>query len=159
MNYDDGTLDSGQVAALLPLWLAFFVFYIVIFVAAYVVMSIALMTFFRKVGVDGWIAWVPFYNTWKWLEIGGQRGWIALVALIPGASLIASVFLWIGMYRSGLAFGKGVGFLVLGIFLPFVWAFILGSRSEVYDPARITAAGYPAPLAGHGAVPRPDGMF
>jgi hypothetical protein len=45
--------------------------------------------------------------------------------------------------------------VVLGIFLPFVWLFLLARPSEVYEPARITAAGYPAPLAGFGAVARP----
>ena len=62
------------------------------------------------------------------------------------------VFLAIGSYRTGIAFRKDSSWVVLAIFLPFVWLFLLGRPSEVYDPALITAAGYPPPLAGYGAV-------
>jgi hypothetical protein len=56
------------------------------------------------------------------------------------------------MWHTGKAFGKDSGMLVLGIFLPFVWLFILASKSEVYRPELITAAGYPPPLAGYGSA-------
>ncbi|NYF10355.1 high-affinity Fe2+/Pb2+ permease [Leifsonia sp. AK011] len=125
---------------------------LVLVLVGYVVMAIALMTFFRKVGVEPWIAWVPFYSTWKWLEIGGQQGAFVLFCLIPYGSIVTSVFLYIGMYRTGIAFGRDAGFLVLGIFLPFVWAFMLGAEESVYHPERITAAGYPPPLAGYGSA-------
>ncbi|MGX5681303.1 DUF5684 domain-containing protein [Schumannella luteola] len=125
----------------------------VLVVALYIVMAISLMGFFGKVGVERWIAWVPIYSTWKWLEVGGQNGAFALISLIPYGGLVTSVFLYIGMHRTGIAFGKDSGFLVLGIFLPFVWAFILGGKDEVYRPELITQAGYPPPRAGFGAVP------
>ena len=121
--------------------------------AYYVVMSLALSSFFRKVGVESWIAWVPFYSIWKWLEVGGQKGIWSLLALIPYGGIVTSVFLYIGMHHTGIAFRKDVGFLVLGIFLPFVWAFILGGRNEVYQPELLAQAGYPPPLAGHGSAP------
>ena len=118
----------------------------------YVIMAFALMTFFRKVRIEPWIAWVPFYATWKWLEVGGQRGAFVLFSLIPYGSIVTSVFLYIGMYRSGIAFGRDAGFLVLGIFMPFVWAFMLGAEDAVYEPERLAAAGYPPPLAGYGSA-------
>ena len=121
-------------------------------IVGYVVMAIALMSFFRKVGIEPWIAWVPIYATWKWLEVSGQSGAFALFTLIPYGSVVTSVFLYIGMYRTGIAFRRDTGFLVLGIFLPFVWAFILGGRDAVYEPQRIAAAGYPPPLAGYGSA-------
>ncbi len=87
-----------------------------VFVLAwYVIMALALMTFFRKVGVEPWIAWVPLYSTWKWLEVGGQQGAFALFSLIPYGSIVTSVFLYIGMYRTGIAFGRDTGFFVLGL--------------------------------------------
>jgi hypothetical protein len=122
-------------------------------IAFYIVMAIALAQFFRKVGVETWIAWVPVYGYWKWLEVGGQRGWLALLFLLPYANVVALVFLYIGMWRTGIAFRKDAGFLVFGIFLPFVWCFMLGSRTETYEPELITRAGYPPPLAGFGSVP------
>ena len=133
-------------------------FTLLVVVAVYVVTAIALMQFFRKVGVEPWIAWVPFYNTWKWLEVGGQPGWIALLSLIPYGSIATVVFLAIGMYRTGIAFRKDSSWVVLGIFLPFVWCFLLARDVEVYDPRLIVAAGYPPPLAGTGSAPRLAGF-
>lgn len=128
-------------------------------VAAYVVMSIALMSFFRKVGVSPGIAWVPYYNYWKWLEVGGQPGWYSLLTLTGVGAYVTLVFLYIGMYRTGLAFGKSGSFVVLGIFLPFVWAFILGRKEEVYRPEVLSTFGYPPPLAGFGSVPMDQRNF
>jgi len=127
--------------------------------AYYVVMSIALMSFFRKVGVEPWIAWVPYYNYWKWLEIGGQPGWYSLLSLTGIGAYVTLVFLYIGMYRTGLAFGKSGSFVVLGIFLPFVWAFILGGKNETYRPESLSGFGFPPPLAGYGAVPMEQRNF
>jgi vacuolar-type H+-ATPase subunit I/STV1 len=145
--------DPGLlIAAYFSIFFGVIVFSLLVGLAAYVVTALSLMSFFRKVGVRPWIAWVPVYNNWVWLEVGGQRGWLSLLSIIPYGGTISAIFLYIGMYRSGLAFGKTGGFLVLGIFLPFVWAFILGSRAEVYRPELITAAGYGLPLAGYGSV-------
>ena len=150
----DGSQSSALVALIVGILLATWGFAILIALAYYVLMSIALMQFFLKVGVEPWIAWVPYYRTWKWLEVGGQPGWVSLLALVPYGSYAAVVFLAIGMHRSGIAFGKDTSWVVLGIFLPFVWCFLLARDTEHYDPRRIGAAGYPPPLAGFGAVPR-----
>jgi hypothetical protein len=140
---------SGPVFAILAVFYGVMILFLI---AYYVVLAIALMSFFRKVGVEPWIAWVPIYNNWKWLEVGGQQGWLALLALIPYGGVVSAVFLYIGMYRTGRAFGKDGAFLVLGIFLPFVWAFILGGAKEVYRPETFASYGWPPPLAGYGSA-------
>lgn len=147
-DYDNYGWIVGAVFAVYAVVLGFAVLFAI---AYYVVMSIALSRFFTKVGVDGWIAWVPFYSTWRWLEVGGQPGWLALLRLV-GGGIVTTIFLYIGMWRSGIAFRKDGGFLVLGIFLPFVWAFLLARPQEQYQPELITAAGYPPPLAGYGSL-------
>ncbi len=152
MTYDSYG-NGGQYAALIFLFVA--AFYVAIFLvvaAAYVVTAIAFMSFFRKVGVKPWIAWVPFYNNWVRLEIGGQRGWFSLFSLIPYGGIATAVFLGIAAYRNGIAFRKDGGYVALAVLLPFVWAFILGGKDAVYEPALLTAAGYPPPLAGYGSV-------
>jgi hypothetical protein len=145
--------SDDTIAILLAVYAIMIGFGVLLGLALYVLMSISLMGFFRKVGVSPGIAWVPYYSTWKWLEIGGQPGWLSLLSLTGIGSYVAAVFLYIGMYRTGLAFGKSGAFLVLGIFLPFVWAFILGGKTEVYRPEVLASFGYPPPLAGFGAVP------
>lgn len=147
-NYPDGT----YLPIFITIYLLSIGFALLIALAFYVVMSIALSRFFVKVGVEGWIAWVPIYNYWKWLEVGGQAGALALLYLVPYANIVASIFLYIGMYRTGIAFRKDGAFLVLGIFLPFVWAFMLSRPEETYSPELITQAGYPPPLAGYGSA-------
>lgn len=121
-------------------------------VVAYVVVAVSLSLFFRKVGVERWIAWVPYYNVWKWLEVGGQRGEWALLMLVPGGGIVTAIFLIIGMHRTGIAFGKGAATVVLGAFLPVVWLLFYAFQAGIYRPELITAAGYPPPLAGYIAV-------
>jgi hypothetical protein len=151
---DNGYGDGAAAWAFFGL--IFGIYAVVIIVALlvnYVLYGVALTLFFRKVGVEEWIAWVPYYRYWKWLEVGGQNGAFALFGLIPYGAYATLVFLYIGMWRTGRAFGKDAGMLVLGIFLPFVWLFILASRTEVYHPEWLAAYGYPPPRAGFGSVP------
>src|SRR5262245_17251824 len=49
----------------------------------YVVTALCLSRIFKKAGVEPWKAWVPVYNTWTMLEIGGQQGFWAVLMLIP----------------------------------------------------------------------------
>jgi hypothetical protein len=146
--------DGGAVAVL-----TFFIIYGVIILASlligvayYVVTAFAFMSLYRKVGIKPWIAWVPYYNYWVWLELGGQRGWLALLSVVPYGGIVTLVFLGIGSYRTGIAFRRDGSYVVLALLLPFVWAFILGGRNSVYEPELITARGYPPPLAGRGSV-------
>jgi len=145
--------SGAYIGIILLIYVVAAVFALLVFVAVYVVTALALMQFFRKVGVEPWIAWVPVYAHWKWLEVGGQPGALSLLVLVPYAGIVTSVFLAIGMYRTGIAFRKDPSWVVLGIFLPWVWLFLLGRQSEVYQPELITAAGYPPPRAGYGSVP------
>lgn len=153
-SYDSTGTALGIISIVYAITFGFlFLFYI----ALYVVMSLGLSKFFAKVGVQPGLGWVPVYNQWKWLEVGGFPGWLSLLVFVPGASIVTSVFLYMGMWRTGIAFRKSTGFLVLGIFLPFVWLFTLGGRNEEYHPEFISMAGYPAPIAGYGSMPRPPG--
>jgi len=139
--------------AFLAVWVISLVIILIFALALYVVNAFALMSLFRKVGVAPWIGWVPYYNTWTVLELGGQPGPLALLSLAPYGNYVVLVFLAIAHHRTGIAFRKDTGWVVLAIFLPFVWAFLLGRDEEVYRPELITAAGYPPPKVGFGAPP------
>lgn len=91
----DAEAVSG--AALLAIFMSFFVIGLIFGVLVYVFVSICLMRIFAKAGVKPWIAWVPFYNNWKLLEIGGQPGFWAVLTIIPlkggvGPLTIAALF-------------------------------------------------------------------
>ncbi len=70
---------------------------------------------------------------------------------MPVANYVTWVFLYIGMYRTGLSFRKDSSWVVLAVFLPYVWCFLLARDSERYEPEIQTAMGFP-PLAGSGAL-------
>lgn len=114
---------------------------IVIFVSliigaiAYVYFSFFLMRIFAKAGVKPWIAWVPIYNTWKLLEIGGKPGIWAALGIIPPLMIITVVMMFISMYHIGKKLGKSGNFLWLGIFLPVVWYPWLALDKSVWNEA------------------------
>ena len=144
-------LDSLAIGLVTLLIVGYAAFVLLVVLGGWVVMGFALMSLFRKVGVKPWVAWVPYYRTWVWLELGGQPGWLSLLSLI-GGGFVTSVFLYLGMWRVGLAFRKDAGFFVLGIFLPWLWAFLLGGRSSVYEPGLLAWYGFPPPRVGYGSV-------
>lgn len=148
---DPSPLGNDTAAGVMVILIAYFVLIAVVLLVGYVLTAATLMLLFRKVGIAPGIAWVPIYNHWKWLELGGQPGAIALLRLTP-AAIVAQVFLVIGMYRTEIAFRKDNAWLILGIFLPWLWCILLSARHETYDPSLITAMGYPPPRAGIGSI-------
>jgi hypothetical protein len=97
----------------------FFTFIITLIV--YVLHAYMLSRIFQKAGRNAWKAWIPVYNNWIFLEIGGQKGWWAVMMLIPIINIAAVVFIYIAMYHIGLKLRKEGAFVLLGIFLPLVW--------------------------------------
>lgn len=108
-------------------------FYFITIAIAYVVTAIFLGMIFKKAGVQSWIAWVPFYNSWKLLEIGGQQGFWAILAVLPFVNIVSAVFVFISMYNIGLKLGKSGAFVVLGIFLPIVWMIWLAVDKSTWN--------------------------
>jgi hypothetical protein len=113
----------------------FAILFFFLFVGIYIVTSLCLMRIFKKAGVESWIAWVPFYNNWKLLEIGGQQGFWAVLAIIPFVSIVSAVFMIIAFYNIGLKFGKDGIYVVLAIFIPIVWFIILALDKSVWNDA------------------------
>lgn len=117
-----GTASVSGTAADGAMIIAIFITMIVMLIAIYVVSAIFLGMIFKKAGIESWKAWVPLYNNWVLLEMGGQQGWIALLSLIPGASIVTAIFMYIAMYHISIKFGKdGTLFLLLAILMPIVW--------------------------------------
>ncbi len=109
--------DAAVIAAIAFIYGVMIIFGII----TYVIISLCLMRIFKKAGAPAWAAWVPIYNTWKTLEIGGQQGFWAVLAIIPFVNIVSAIFLIIAQYHIGLKLGKSGTFVLWAIFLPLVW--------------------------------------
>ena len=89
---------------------------------------VALWKIFSKAGQPGWAAIVPIYNYIVWCKIVGRPAWWVLLLLI--CFPIFYIILSIDLAKS---FGKGVGFGIGLILLPFIFALILGFGSAQYQ--------------------------
>jgi hypothetical protein len=117
-RYYTSSYNDPAAAGLTVMAMLFMLFFGVI---AYVVMAILLGRIFKKAGVEAWKAWVPFYNHWTLLELGGQQGFWAVLVIVPFVNIVAAIFTYIAMYNIGLKLGKDGAFVLWGIFIPIVW--------------------------------------
>src|SRR5450830_1401135 len=115
----NGNGYGSDTALAVVLALVFVLVYLVLIAGIYALVAWMLSRVFRKAGVAEWKAWVPLFNYWVFFEMGGQPGWIAILAIVPGVNIVAAVFAWIAAWHVGSAFQKpGAGWLLLYIFLP-----------------------------------------
>jgi hypothetical protein len=155
VNYGNGS-SALFLSTFFVIYFSIIGFVLLVALVYYVLSGFAFMKLFRKVGVEPWAAWVPFFNTWRILELGGQPGWISLVALVGSiGGTVTEVFECIGVYKTSLAFRKGGEWVVLFIFLPFVWAWLLAADGLQYEPELIAQRGYAPPLVGYGSARGP----
>jgi uncharacterized membrane protein len=126
-------MNPGDVGAMIVLGILAFLVVVVL----YVVMALFTGKIFKKAGVEQWRAWVPIYNNWLLLELGGQKGFWAVLHLVPVINIVSAIFMYIAMYHIGRKLGKDDAFVLLAIFLPLVWTIWLGVDSSTWSgPAR-----------------------
>lgn len=94
-----------------------------------VLIIVALWKVYNKAGKPGWAAIIPIYNIWVLLEIIKKPWWWLLLLLIP---IVNIVILIIMIHNLSLKFGKGVGFTIGMILLPFIFIPILGFGDAKY---------------------------
>lgn len=107
----------------------------------YFAFSFMLMRIFQKAEVEGWKAYIPVYSQWKFLQIGGMPGWIALAGLgvlVPGpVAVIAAIILWVftilAAWGIGMSFWKDSWWVLVYVFLPIVWFAVLAFDSSSYS--------------------------
>lgn len=127
------SVDTAATVAFLVGAMFFILFLSFIF---YVLFAIFLGKIFKKAGIPQWIAWVPIYNNWKMLEIGGQQGFWAILAIIPVVNIVSAVFMYIAMYNIGLKLSQEGIFVLLAIFLPVVWIIWLAIDKSTWDDSK-----------------------
>ena len=84
---------------------------------------------FVKAGKPGWGAIVPLYNLYCLSDMAFGKGWMFLLLLIPIVDIVVLIMMYVKLAK---AFGKGVGFAVGLIFLPFIFIPMLGYGDAKY---------------------------
>ncbi len=138
-EYSDAEIAAAAAAVTTGLLFAF-----LLLIVFYVVYAVALGKIFKKAGVESWKAWVPIYNNWTLLELGDQKGYWAIVSIIPLVGIVGAIFMYMAMYEIGLKFGKDGTFVLLAIFFPFIWLIWLAVDSSTWKAAAVHASKAPA---------------
>jgi len=90
-------------------------------------MIISTWKIYTKAGKPGWASIVPFYQTIVLLDICGRPWWWLFLLMIPFVNIIAYLITMFDLARN---FGKGGGFAIGLIFLPFIFYPILAFSSD-----------------------------
>jgi hypothetical protein len=95
-----------------------------------VFLIVAMWRMFAKAGQPGWAVFIPIYNTIVLLRVAGRPWWWIFLFLIPLVNVIVEIIIWAGVATN---FGKGVGFTLGLIFLPYIFVPILGFGGAVWQ--------------------------
>lgn len=95
-----------------------------------ILMIVSMWKIFTKAGKPGWASLIPIYNLIVCLEIGRKPMWWIFLFLIPFANFVAAFVLLQGVAE---AFGKGIGFTLGLIFLPFIFFPLLAFGDAQYS--------------------------
>lgn len=102
-----------------------------------ILMVVASWIVYTKAGKPGWACIIPIYNVIVLLEIVGKPWWWLLLMLIPFVNFIVLIIVY---HNLSLSFGKGAGFTVGLILLPFLFYPILA-----FGDAKYVGPGGPKP--------------
>ena len=106
---------------------------------------VAIWRLFSRAGQPGWASIIPIYNTIVMLHVTGKSGWWLLGLFVPLLNIFVYCRMMVNMAQ---VFGRGVGFGIGNIFLPFIFLPILAfSNSPYVGPApqmRAVPAAVPA---------------
>ena len=106
--------------------------------AVVVYLAVAILTLaswwkiLSKAGRPGWGAIIPIYGTYLECKVAKRPGWWWLLFLIPIVNVVVYIIVMIDIAK---AFGKGTGFGLGLVFLPPIFAAILGFGSAQYQHA------------------------
>lgn len=104
---------------------------LIIFIVAAIGWHVGLYGMFKKAGIEGWKALVPFYNTWCMVEKMNLKRYWFFLQFIPIAGQFITIWITIKFVEH---FGRfGIGHHALTVLLPFIYFPYLGfSKNERY---------------------------
>ncbi len=101
----------------------------IIIIGLYALFVAGLWQVFTKAGEEGWKAIIPIWNTLIILKIVGREWWWIILMVIPIVGLIVWIIVALDLAKS---FGRGTGFAIGLILLPYIWVIVLGFGSDTY---------------------------
>jgi hypothetical protein len=104
----------------------------IVWLLVVVLMVAAMWKIFVKAGKPGWAAIVPIYNLIVLIEIAGKPLWWFILMLIPIVNLIVAIIVLAAVARK---FGKGIGFMIGLLILPFIFYPMLAWGDAQYNAA------------------------
>ena len=116
----------------------------IIWLVVMVIVITAMWKVFVKAGRPGWVAIIPFYNTYVLLKMVGRPGWWLILMFIPLVNIVILLLVSIDMAK---AFGRSTTFGVVGLWLfSLIGYLILGFGSDKYiGPGGTSETTAPAP--------------
>ena len=89
--------SSGDAAVVAALG-AFALVFVVIALAAYVYMALALSTIAKKTNTENpWLAWIPIVNIILMLNIAKKPLWWIILCLVPFVNIVIFILVWMGI--------------------------------------------------------------
>lgn len=139
-----------ELETILAASLGLLIFVLLIAIAFAIVYVIALAKLFKKAGIEGWKAIIPFYNIYLLVKIAGLNWWYFLIAIsgticsllrIRGlnyacniASMAVNFFILYNIAKKMKQ--QPMGFAIAGIFVQPIMIMVLGFSSKYsYDPS------------------------
>lgn len=116
---EEASANAGVVVALAPL----------ISIVVGLLVLISAWKVFTKAGKPGWAVLIPVYNTVVMLEIARRPIWWLILLFIPVVGIFVAVIVIMDIAKD---FGKGAGFGLGLLFLPFIFYPILGFGDSQY---------------------------
>ena len=104
--------------------------FMLIYFALIILMIVGMWKMFDKAGKPGWAAIIPIYNGIVMLEIAGKPIWWILLLMVPFVNFVIVVLLYLAIAER---FGKGGGFAVGLLLLPFIFFPMLGFGDATYQ--------------------------
>ena len=110
----------------------------IVYIAIYVLVVAGWWMIFTKAGEEGWKAIIPIYNLIVLMKIIGREWWWIILLFIPIVGFVIWIIVSLDLSKS---YGRGTGFALGLIFLPMIFALILGFGADTYrGPAAGQAA-------------------
>ena len=103
---------------------------LVLYIGFIVLILASMWKIFAKMTQPGWYGIIPIFNYCVIAKQSGKDWWWGLLPLLPCIGIIFLIILWNELSK---LFGKGVGYTIGIIFLPFIFLPMLAFGSAEYQ--------------------------